>query len=212
MSRGSKQTSREDILNVTRKLFTESDYNNVSLRDISKELGISVGNLAYYYKSKIELIEAAILEKREQYEQNGKDIPATTIGELDELLQRSQDMQEEQLCYYRQYSQLSDISATLRDLQLTVYRELEQIWLQTFSNFRESGLMKAEQDQKQTANVISAILFLSTHWHERDVLDKFLGIETPEFKETVWSLLLPLLTDKGAEIYRKKNESVFTQS
>jgi AcrR family transcriptional regulator len=202
MSRGSKQTSREDILNVTRKLFTESDYNNVSLRDISKELGISVGNLSYYYKSKIELIEAAILEKREQ---NGKDIPATTIRELDELLQRSQDMQEEQLCYYRQYSQLSDISVTLRDLQLIVYRELEQIWLQTFSNFRESGLMKAEQDQKQTENLISAILFLSTHWHERDALDKLLGIETPEFKETVWSLLLPLFTDKGAEIYREKN-------
>lgn len=42
MSRGSKQTSHEDILNATRKLFIENGYNDVSLRDIAAELGISV--------------------------------------------------------------------------------------------------------------------------------------------------------------------------
>lgn len=202
MSRGSRQTSREDILAVTRKLFTESGYNNVSLREIAKELGISVGNLAYYYKSKVELIEAAILEKHEKYEQEGRHTPATSLEELDGLLRRSCEIQEEHLYYYRQYSQLSVVSGSLKELQIAVYRELEQLWRATLSNLRAEALMETGQPERETDLLISAVLFLFARWHERDTLDQVLGIATPNLRDVVWSLLFPLLTEKGREIYR----------
>lgn len=206
MGRGSKQTTHEDILNATRRLFTESGYNNVSMRDIAGELGISVGNLTYYYKNKAELIEAAILDKHEKFRQEGSQKPASTLKELDTLLQRSQKLQEEHLYYYRQYSQLSEATESIRELQHKVYRELEQIWIKTLENLRSAGLMKEEMEENQTALLISTVLFVAARWHERDTLDRSLGIETPDFRSTLWALLLPLLTKQGREIYRDMME------
>lgn len=202
MSRGKKQTTQEDILNATRKLFTESGYNNVSLRDIATELGISVGNLAYYYKSKLELIEAAILDK---HGQSVPMAPATTLQEVDALLAQSQDLQRQHLYYFRQYSQLSAISDTIRELQANVYHENERILNSSIRNLQDAGLLMPAWYDGQYEALISALLFMLTHWHEQDELDMVLAINTPDYRKTVWALLTPLLTKEG------RNEWKFIQ-
>ncbi|MDQ0362101.1 TetR/AcrR family transcriptional regulator [Breznakia pachnodae] len=194
MSKGKKQTTREDILIATRKLFTESGYNNVSLRDIAAELDISVGNLAYYYKSKLELIEAAILEK---HTQEMILVPATNLQEVDTLLIHTQELQQQHLYYFRQYSQLSSISEPIKKLQAEVFQDNKHILSTTLDNLQKTGLINPPWYDGQYESLISALLFLLTRWHEQDALDKELKNETPDFRKTVWALLTPLLTDKG---------------
>lgn len=53
-----KKDVKTDILETARKLFNEQGYNGVSMRDIAGALGISVGNLTYYFKRKEDLLEA----------------------------------------------------------------------------------------------------------------------------------------------------------
>ena len=53
---------RDDIVETARKLFNESSYGSVSMRDISEALHISVGNLTYYFRKKQDILRA-IMEK-----------------------------------------------------------------------------------------------------------------------------------------------------
>lgn len=200
MSRGKKQTTREDILNATRKLFTESGYNNVSLRDIASELGISVGNLAYYYKSKLELIEAAILDK---HAQTAPLAPAATLQEVDALLVHTQEIQRQHLYYFRQYSELSEISDAIRELQAGVYYDNERIVCVTLQNLQQAGLLMRPWYAGQYEALSSALLFLLTRWHEQDALDMVLERETPDFRTTVWALITPLFTEEGRSEWRR---------
>ena len=55
------QSTRQDILACARRLFDRHGYNGVSMRDIAKELDISVGNLTYHFKKKENLLEAILL-------------------------------------------------------------------------------------------------------------------------------------------------------
>ena len=53
---------RESIIETAVALFNERGYGSVSLRDISGALGISVGNLNYYFAKKQDLLRA-IMER-----------------------------------------------------------------------------------------------------------------------------------------------------
>ena len=47
-----KKSTKQKILDTARTLFNEMGYNTVSLRDIAKTVGISEGNLTYYFQKK----------------------------------------------------------------------------------------------------------------------------------------------------------------
>ena len=47
-----KGNTRQEILSAAKKLFNERGYNAVSVQDIAGALGISKGNLTYYFKKK----------------------------------------------------------------------------------------------------------------------------------------------------------------
>ena len=47
-----KRDTRQDILNTAQALFREKGYNAVSVGEIATALGISKGNLTYYFKRK----------------------------------------------------------------------------------------------------------------------------------------------------------------
>lgn len=198
MSRGSKQTTPEAILKVTRRLMSKRGYEKVSLRDIAAELGISQGNLTYYYKTKAALIEAAIMDKHEKR----PDLkPVSSLGEFDALLEEIQKLQKEHLYYFRQYSQLSVISENVKKKQIKVFQDIKRICRKTFGNLCHAGLMKEESHKGQYKMLIQIIRFISAHWYEQDVLNESLGLETPSARIAIWETLFPHLTDKGKKIY-----------
>ena len=59
-------STRTKILAAARQLFREKGYHNVSMRAIAAELGISVGNLNYYFPRKADLANALLEEQMQQ--------------------------------------------------------------------------------------------------------------------------------------------------
>lgn len=51
---------KNEILQVSSKLFNEKGYENTSISDILKEIGIAKGTLYYYFKSKEDIMNAII--------------------------------------------------------------------------------------------------------------------------------------------------------
>lgn len=55
-------TKREEILAVALNLFNKKDIDNVTTREIAKELNMSLGNLTYYFPTKKDIILALTQE------------------------------------------------------------------------------------------------------------------------------------------------------
>ncbi|MFK4985547.1 TetR family transcriptional regulator, partial [Klebsiella pneumoniae] len=48
---------KEQILAVAERLFSEQDFDAVSVRDIAKEANVNVAMISYYFGSKEKLLE-----------------------------------------------------------------------------------------------------------------------------------------------------------
>ena len=55
-----RRSTRNDIMDTARRLFSERGYNAVSIQDLADELGISKGNLTYHFKRKEQIVEALL--------------------------------------------------------------------------------------------------------------------------------------------------------
>lgn len=54
------QKTRERILDVSLRLFTEQGYDGTSLREIAEELGVTKAALYYHFKTKEEILESLL--------------------------------------------------------------------------------------------------------------------------------------------------------
>lgn len=65
---------REAILTVAEKLFSEQDFDAVSVRDLAKEANVNIAMISYYFGSKEKLFEALITSRLEESQGSIKDI------------------------------------------------------------------------------------------------------------------------------------------
>ena len=56
---------KEAILTVAEKLFSEQDFDAVSVRDIAKDANVNIAMISYYFGSKEKLFEALIIRRIE---------------------------------------------------------------------------------------------------------------------------------------------------
>jgi len=56
---------KEHIITVAEKLFSEQDFDSVSVRDLAKEANVNVAMISYYFGSKEKLFEALITSRIE---------------------------------------------------------------------------------------------------------------------------------------------------
>ena len=75
---------RQEILYAAQALFSRYGYDRVSMRDIAESVGISVGNLTYYFGKK-EYVMVAVLEQMDRQAEEEIVVP-TSVAEVDQLL------------------------------------------------------------------------------------------------------------------------------
>ena len=60
--------TKDKIKKVSRELFNEKGFKNVTLREVAKELSISYGNVTYHFKTKEELIVSLFEDMQKETE------------------------------------------------------------------------------------------------------------------------------------------------
>lgn len=70
---------RETILAQARALLVEKGYDRFVLRDIAERVGVTLGNLQYYYPTRDDLLEAVI---RSEFEANRREIERLSASRL----------------------------------------------------------------------------------------------------------------------------------
>jgi AcrR family transcriptional regulator len=75
-----------EILNAAREIFAAQGYAGLSMRSVAAQVGISLGNVQHYYKSKDLLIEAVLLTTMNAFQAKIDNI-ATVMGQESRLEQ-----------------------------------------------------------------------------------------------------------------------------
>lgn len=188
---------RELILETARRLFAEKGYDGVSMRDIAGELGISVGNVTYYFKKKEDLIETSILEQSQSYH-----LPATpsSLIELDQLFAYICQGVLERLYYFYHYTQMSQISPRVHELQRAYTKDLYLTLKNACVNLQKSGDMVEDAFQDETEYFVRGLMTAVIYWApHNNLMTEGKSQCKEEFMRCLWSLVFPKLTEKGKQ-------------
>lgn len=185
--------TRKQILIAAHLLFNERGYNGVSMADIANDVGISKGNLTYYFKKKEDIIETLVLEWHENYSPLQ---PPATLAQLNAALLRVQRINTYNGFYFWHYVQLGQMSARIRGIQQQVMRDKYDAYTKGFELLRQKGMLKAEAFAGQYKSAIRTLHMLCTYWLPHSRLEA--QIEEPGgFLQCAWALIFPLLTEEG---------------
>jgi AcrR family transcriptional regulator len=186
-----KRDTRQAILAAAKKLFNRRGYDAVSVQDIAGALGISKGNLTYYFKKKEHIVEAIITET-----QGGP--PSTApknFADLDYFLLNIQQVVQANAYYFWHLTRLAQLSPKIHEKQKNVYRTNVALLTSAFETFLEDGLLRKELFPGEYRRVIDLILLSSIYWLPFCALKQ----EQAEYRKHAWSILYPLMTRQGKD-------------
>lgn len=184
-----KRDTRQAILNTAQALFREKGYNAVSVGEIAAALGISKGNLTYYFKRKEEIVEALLEGAASTFPTE----PPRTLEDLDACLQDMERAGENNAFYFRSHAQLGQLSEKIRARQQEVYRRCSGLLRQGLANLTEGGLLRREAFPGEQARAADTVFLTAVYWLP---FCESKG-EASSFRTQAWGMLCPLLTDRG---------------
>ena len=191
----SKQQKQQEILACAKELFGQYGYDKVSMREIAERAGISVGNLTYYYNRKENLM-LAVLKQITDRMQDTACVPASA-ADVDTLLEQFSDLIGQNSCLLRRYHVTPGLEERLLRCQKRIAEAHRAIWRRAVNALVENGRMDPELYPGQYDELIAAIQMVCRYWDGYADMESSIGHAHPQFKQCVWSLLLPNLTETG---------------
>jgi AcrR family transcriptional regulator len=192
-----KRDTRQEIMSAAKKLFNQRGYNAVSVQDIAGALGISKGNLTYYFKKKESIIEAIITESTG----GPPSVAPKNFVELDRFLLNIQRVVQANAYYFWHLTQLAQLSPKIHEKQKKVYRINVALLSSSLETFLKDGLIRKEEFPGERRRVIDLILMSSIFWLPFCALKQDQG-KPVEYRKHAWSVLYPMLTRRGKEALR----------
>lgn len=187
---------REDIIKTSIDLFNQRGYGNVSLRDISGALHISVGNLNYYFAKKQDIL-GAIMERNFLLTATGEKI--ATLARLHDFLGRMLDSLSAHAFYFRDPS----IYALNGKGEENV-TDLFRIFTQALEELRRQGIFQEALTPERLKALVRVLMLSHLAWIQpRAQFNAVQSMTKEEFLAAHWLLLDPYFTEKGREEYRR---------
>ncbi len=198
-----KESTRKIILNTSKRLFNEKGVYNISLRQIATEVGISQGNLTYYYKKKEDLIKELYYQLVEilsaEFEATSK--LGSNFYFLFELARKTFELQLEykflivDLNYLvNDYPELDISKAEVQNQRIGSFKTLFNIFVE--KGYMRTSEYEAEYDELSLRLYILgvyAVLFLANEPDKNVALRNYLNI--------ILSACYPYLTKDGKDVY-----------
>lgn len=192
-----KEDKIQQILLCAKELFGRYGYDKVSMRDIADRVGISVGNLTYYYGRK-ERIMLAVLDQINEEIACSAEIPAT-LAEVDAALQRFSRIAAQSNCLFRRYNLNDRLGEEMLRCQKNLVQASRDFWAGTLRALERSSLLNRELYSGHYSELVTAIQMVFRYWGSYAELEESIGNRCPQFQQCVWSLLFPNLTEVGRE-------------
>lgn len=198
------QSTKLKIVQVSEQLFFEVGIANVRLQQIADAAEISVGNLAYHYNNKEAIVFAV-------YENLFTQL--STILSQFIIHQQLDGFDKQFAALYHFYSENSFTYNNQWEIERN-YPEIHSEWLSTMNKITlqfkkriefnvKNGYLKPEVFKGAEDALAQNLSVLSHSILPLQLLRKKIIKET-EYKRLLWSLLMPVFTEKGKNYFEKQ--------
>ncbi len=196
-------STKRKILSTSLQLFNERGISDVSLRTISDELGISVGNLQYHFKKREDIIEGLYYQLVEEID-GIEFVPSENM--LESVMQISTETFRK--LYENRFFLLDFVAITRKNKTIKQhYSELLKRRLQEFlqvielliqhSVFREERLIGEYQGLYKRLEVLSNFWFSSVLIRSDELAKECID----EYRLMIAQSMYPYLTSAAREMY-----------
>lgn len=196
------RNTRQTILDTAKKLLNERGYNSVSTRDIAEALGISKGNLTYYFKKKEEIIEAILAESS-----STRTLTApSNLFALNAFFEDVQTTVTENAFYFWHHTQLAQVSPKIYEMQHSAFEKNIMLLTMAFQTLTLDEIFRGERFPGEFERIIDTLLMSCIYWIPYCKLKD--AKEPSNFLQQAWCILDPLLTEKGKrELEKVRSET-----
>ena len=185
-------TTKDKILATSKDLFNEHGFGEPTLNSIAQKVGISRGNLTYYFKDKEQLLEELVEEMWEKYEQRiGRAMQFPSWESTTESTQAYLSLQEEYSFIFFDIKIASDPKVTKQFARMkkdTIRRQMTTIGFSI-----QIGNMKPEAIPGTYRNLCESLWMINFYW----LISQSYRDETESWDRIIWSSVLPHFTEKG---------------
>lgn len=190
-------TTKQRIILNARKLFSENGIANTRLQQIADETGISVGNLAYHYNSKEEIVHVLYqntLEDLSDILVMSKIYPR--LESFDTSFSNFFQFMENNTFYFTNPWEIKRNYPVANEKIKAINKKILFKFKKRITDNLKRGVIAAEKN-KGTYNLLSVTLLNSINsWLPQQLLNERL-ITEKDFKIYLWTLIYPHLTSKG---------------
>lgn len=157
---------KEQILMTAVRLFNDKGYANVSLREIAKEAGTTIGNLTYHFPKKEDLILNLLDTLQTKFI---LDVPydkhrAELLSHLLNSFLTAEENEKEHPFYYKNIYELTMGSETLANRNKEFQKNLYDYYMQIFTTLREDGVLKKTVRNCDIAAMVYIIVLSTATW------------------------------------------------
>ncbi len=196
-------TTKKKILFKSLQLFNNLGISNVSLRTISEEVGISVGNLQYHFKKREDIVETL-------YFQLVKKIDTIILIPKEDILKSFFNISTEifKILYEHRFFLLDFVAITRNNKkikqhysQLSKQREIE--FLKMLDILILNGFFREELLKNEYKNLFKRVEVISNFWFSSTLIqaDVLTEKSIDEYSLLVSQNMYPYLTNKAKEMY-----------
>lgn len=191
-------TTRDKILATSKELFNQQGFGEPTLNSIAQTIGISRGNLTYYFKDKDELLAALVEEMWEKYEHSiGKAMQFPSWESTNDATHAYLKLQEEYAFIFfdiRVSAHPNVIKQIGRMKTDTIERQMSTI---AFSI--QIGNMNAETIPGTYRNLCESLWMINFYW----LISQSYRNADESSSKVIWSSVLPHFTQKGMDSFIK---------
>ena len=197
------QGTKQKIIKISEKLFFEHGIANVRLQQIADEANISVGHLAYHFKNKETIVNAAYQKVFKDLSRmfNG-DVKTNDLTDFDDLFEALFHLVNTYPFCFNNVWEISRNHPLIRNkwddfLSRKLLRTQKRLAFHV-----KRGVLKKES-YKGEYKLLAQQLILNFHFRIPQQLLSGKPSTLKMFKDALWSLIYPYLTNKGLKEYEK---------
>ncbi|MGN1388437.1 MAG: TetR/AcrR family transcriptional regulator [Bulleidia sp.] len=182
----------QEILNTALDLFNRHGYENVTMRMISNALGISPGNLTYYFPKKIDILTALLKENRTAPEEE----KAESLGDFRRyLLKMVEGVQREQ--FFFSMSDLQRLDRKFFEENRNAVNHFKEVLFRMLSELQDEGILSEEMSDAWKRDYIEIVMLSHLSWtRETGKESTYTNLSLDEFADSQMRLLEPYVIRK----------------
>lgn len=194
-----KQNIKENILMVSRELFNEKGFHNVSMRDIAKANNIRVGNLTYHYPHKLDIL-CALLHNG----QPSNDIDS--INDLHGLCEYLQQMIEGVIDnrFFFTYPEMQSITEEAYKINKETVQQFRTHLLHFLKQLKKNEILSSSLKEDDMKIIVSFWMLSHLSYGRENIQNStYTNDSFNLFLLNHFTLLKPYLTSAGLKEYKQ---------